>query len=118
MDLETEESASCNAEQLSAGDFDADDDYIARLQQAGAWDEDIDAELSKLLDSCLCRRSVTVQLVAREHSTLRSLPLHMMLHALLMRSEEQAKAFRQNLFPIFGRRECTVQFSLVTCQRG
>ena len=47
MDLETVDSASCDAEGHSA--FDADDDYIARLQEAGAWDEDIDAELSKVL---------------------------------------------------------------------
>ena len=49
MDGKAEDSASVFAQDFSNGDSDADDDYIARLQQEVAWDEVTDAELSRLL---------------------------------------------------------------------
>ena len=57
--MEAADSESCNAELAEFVQFDDDDDYIARLQREGAWDEDIDAELSKLVSMQEIREGVT-----------------------------------------------------------
>jgi hypothetical protein len=70
MDGETEESASCEAEAISTGA--ADDDYITRLQQDGAWDEEIDTELSKILSLQEIRDSAASSAAAPDAAQLSS----------------------------------------------
>ena len=57
--MEAADSESCDAEQAELVHFDDGDEYIARLQREGAWDEDIDAELSKLVSMQEIREGVT-----------------------------------------------------------